>query len=374
PITVIYDTDGSVIDTLLGEGASDPSGCRDTGVVESVDSIGLEGKIHHAMLILNGFTYEYVQPDKLALSQPALETGVAEALTVQLTAPDGVTPVANAAVQMSVVSGTAGFAACFGATTCVLQTNANGMIATTVTGGAAGPVVLSAIEMSGSAVAQVTLEDVNPVRVAAIANSASYLAAGASGTWTISLGATQDGAAAVGVPVVWTAGSGVSVSSNSTATDATGTAVVTVSASNLSAGSVTVTGCAWATACASWTVTAVDASQWKISVASGAAQSVSVGAELSAVTMGVTDLVGHALQGATVMVYQTTDGWEGACPATGRCAAAPVLQAQQSTAVSDANGNVTVTPLEVVGEPQVVNIAAVTGTQGFCSLSLPVTP
>ncbi len=54
PIAVIYDTDGSVIDTLLGEGASDPSGCRDTGVVESVDSIGPEGKIHHAMLILNG--------------------------------------------------------------------------------------------------------------------------------------------------------------------------------------------------------------------------------------------------------------------------------------------------------------------------------
>src|SRR5215469_6261436 len=54
PIAVIYDTDGSVIDTLLGEGASDPSGCRDTGVVESVDSIGQEGTIHHAMLILNG--------------------------------------------------------------------------------------------------------------------------------------------------------------------------------------------------------------------------------------------------------------------------------------------------------------------------------
>ena len=54
PIAVIYDTDGSVIDTLLGEGASDPSGCRDTGVVESVDSIGLDGTIHHAVLILNG--------------------------------------------------------------------------------------------------------------------------------------------------------------------------------------------------------------------------------------------------------------------------------------------------------------------------------
>jgi hypothetical protein len=51
-----------------------------------------------------------------------------------------------------------------------------------------------------------------------------------------------------------------------------------------------------------------------------------------------------------------------------------VLTSSESTAVSDASGNVTVTPLEVPGLPQVVNIAAVTGTQGFVSLSLPVTP
>ncbi|HSU19956.1 MAG TPA: IPT/TIG domain-containing protein, partial [Acidobacteriaceae bacterium] len=54
PIAVIYDTDGSVIDTLMGYGASSPSGCRQTGVVESVDSFGGNGKIQHAMLILNG--------------------------------------------------------------------------------------------------------------------------------------------------------------------------------------------------------------------------------------------------------------------------------------------------------------------------------
>jgi hypothetical protein len=99
-----------------------------------------------------------------------------------------------------------------------------------------------------------------------------------------------------------------------------------------------------------------------------------VGTALSAVTLGVTDTAGHALEGAAVSIYQTTDGWEGVCPATGRCAAAPVLASEQSTAVSDANGNVTVTPLEVPGLPQVVNIAAVTGTHGFVSLSLPVTP
>jgi hypothetical protein len=53
-IAVIYDTDGSVTDLLLGNGASDPSGCRQSAVTESVDSIVPAGLIQHAVLVLNG--------------------------------------------------------------------------------------------------------------------------------------------------------------------------------------------------------------------------------------------------------------------------------------------------------------------------------
>ena len=53
-IAVIYDSDGSVTDLLLGEGASDPSGCLQSGVTESVDSIVPAGLIEHAVLVLNG--------------------------------------------------------------------------------------------------------------------------------------------------------------------------------------------------------------------------------------------------------------------------------------------------------------------------------
>jgi hypothetical protein len=53
-IAVIYDTDGSVTDLLLGNGASDPSGCRQNAVTESVDSIVPAGFIEHALLVLNG--------------------------------------------------------------------------------------------------------------------------------------------------------------------------------------------------------------------------------------------------------------------------------------------------------------------------------
>jgi hypothetical protein len=53
-IAVIYDHDGSVTDLLLGVGASDPSGCRQNAVTESVDLISKAGFIQHAVLVLNG--------------------------------------------------------------------------------------------------------------------------------------------------------------------------------------------------------------------------------------------------------------------------------------------------------------------------------
>jgi hypothetical protein len=53
-IAVIYDSDGSVTDLLLGNGASDPTSCLQNGVTESVDSIVPAGLIQHAMLVLNG--------------------------------------------------------------------------------------------------------------------------------------------------------------------------------------------------------------------------------------------------------------------------------------------------------------------------------
>jgi hypothetical protein len=53
-IAVIYDSDGSITDLLLGNGASDPTSCLQNGVTESVDSIVPAGHIQHALLVLNG--------------------------------------------------------------------------------------------------------------------------------------------------------------------------------------------------------------------------------------------------------------------------------------------------------------------------------
>ena len=54
PVAIIYDTDGSVTDTLLGVGASQPSSCRQNAVTESVDGFDPAGYITHAIIILNG--------------------------------------------------------------------------------------------------------------------------------------------------------------------------------------------------------------------------------------------------------------------------------------------------------------------------------
>ncbi|MFC6645266.1 IPT/TIG domain-containing protein [Granulicella cerasi] len=54
PIAVVYDADGSLINLLLGAGASVASSCRQNGVVESVDGFSAAGNITHAMMLING--------------------------------------------------------------------------------------------------------------------------------------------------------------------------------------------------------------------------------------------------------------------------------------------------------------------------------
>ena len=55
PVAIVYDVDGSLIDLLLGEGASEPDGCRQNAVVGDVDDVHTwNATIGHATLILNG--------------------------------------------------------------------------------------------------------------------------------------------------------------------------------------------------------------------------------------------------------------------------------------------------------------------------------
>jgi hypothetical protein len=54
PIAVVYDEDGSVINTFLGPGASDPADCQQDGVFTFVDNLTPAGNIAHALILVNG--------------------------------------------------------------------------------------------------------------------------------------------------------------------------------------------------------------------------------------------------------------------------------------------------------------------------------
>jgi hypothetical protein len=214
------------------------------------------------------------------------------------------------------------------------------------------------------------------VQTVTIGAVAQYLAAGAAGSWSLSLTAVQDGAAAVGIPVAWsTAAAGFVLAPATGATAANGTEAVVAQVGAIASGSTNgVTGCAWTAVCASWTVYGVAASQWVVTVASGGGQSVALGVSPTVVKLLVSDGAGHALPGAAVNIYQTAYAWEGACGLKGACASAPVLMTARSSAVSDGSGMVQVTPMEAPGVAQVVRIAAATGTQGFATTSVTVMP
>lgn len=312
----------------------------------------------------------------------ALETGsvAATPFAVRVYAPDGATPVAGTSVSFS-VTGSGGGAAvatnCGSGTGCVVTTDGTGMAQTPLMGVAAGAVTVTGTAVSSGSSVHATIADANPVQAVTIGAAAQYLAAGAAGNWSLGLTATQDGAAAAGVPVTWsTAAAGFTLTPPAGVTATNGTEAVSAWVGAIASGSTNVvTGCVWTSVCASWTVYGVAATQWTIGVESGAAQHVVLGGPaLVPVVLLVTDGAGHALPGATVNVYQTAYAWEGVCATAGPCAAAPVLATSQSTAVSDGNGLVTVQPGVVAGVAQTVAIAASTGTKGFAAVELTVAP
>ena len=354
------------------------------GLGTAVDVEVLDATTGGTTDIASALTYDAGTKDVVALvSAPAsLETGdvAATPFAVRVYKPDGVTPAVGATVAFVVSSSGEGAALAIGcaagAQGCVVTTSATGQAAVSLRGVAAGGVTVRGTEVSGGASVAVTIADADAAQTVTIGATTQYLAAGAAGNWGVSLTATQDGAAAAGVPVAWSTNSiGFTLSPVTPATAANGTEEVMVQVRSIVSGSTNVvTGCAWPTVCASWTVYGVAPSQWMITASSGGGQSLVEGVTPAMVMLLVTDGAGHSLPGASVNVYQTVYAWEGACAANGVCASAPVLMTAQGTAVSNGSGIVSVMPMEVLGVAQVVKIAASTGTSGFATASVVVAP
>lgn len=54
PVGIVYDSDGSVTDALLGSGAGDPSECFFNAAFGGVDNFGQAATLQHALIVLNG--------------------------------------------------------------------------------------------------------------------------------------------------------------------------------------------------------------------------------------------------------------------------------------------------------------------------------
>jgi hypothetical protein len=286
---------------------------------------------------------------------------------------DGVTPLVGAPVVFSALAGSVGWTAC-GTATCTVVTDATGRASIGVTPTSAGTVTVQAAT-AGQAV-QATFAAVPLVRTAAAAPMTKYLAAGAMASWTETAAFTQQAQPAAGTAVMWTAtASRIAITSAETLTDTGGLARATVTAGPLAAGAVTTgTACAWAgSGCGTFSAIGVDPSAFGLVVTGGSGQIVSAEASFSPVTLQVTDAQGNAVAGVTVEVSQVVRQWAPPCPAHGRCPPVPVRLSAVTLAVSDAGGNLSVTPLTILGA-EATSLTVTCGTHGAASLTLERNP
>jgi hypothetical protein len=314
-------------------------------------------------------------PDLLALAgAPSSVFDGATAATpfaVKVTLADGVTPAAGIAVNFSLGAGAgaAAFTVC-GAASCILTTNAAGLASSLVTGTQVGNVTLEATAQLPTGAATVSAALVVQANALSVTASVAqfYVAAGATIAETLGLTAIENGSAAAGQTVNWTGGSGFTVNAGSSTTSASGAASMQAAVGPLGGGvSATASGCVWSTVCAQFTATGISAELWQVAVVSGGNQAASGGASLNPVIAQVTDGAGHSLPGAAVTIGQTVRAFDASCPAEGRCPAGAVLASGAASAVSDANGEVSVTPMVVPGVATETSLAFSAGLQGFAT-------
>jgi hypothetical protein len=203
-----------------------------------------------------------------------------------------------------------------------------------------------------------------------------YIAAGATVTWAPQVSVLDNFASTIGALIDWKAVSGpVAVSPGQSQVNSQGIASTVAMVGPLVSGAqAALTGCAWATTCATFTTQGVDPAEFQLVVVSGAGQNVSAGSNLVPVVVQVVDSAFHPVAGAAVQIYQTVDAWQPPCPDRGRCPIAPIIASSQSTLTSDAYGILTVSPEQLSGVAGTTNLAAAAGTQGFLSLTLEKQP
>jgi len=203
-----------------------------------------------------------------------------------------------------------------------------------------------------------------------------YVAAGQQVGLMPQVSVSSAGGFVPNIAVTWSSNSGDLSFANGGqgSSDSNGLASIAVTAGPLaSAATATGSACAWTAICASFSALGVDPSLWTPGAIEGATQSVASTSNLQPVVFQITDGSRHPVIGVPVAVSQTVTSWVD-CPSKGRCPIGETYQTGQSSSVSDGNGLVVVTPLQLAATPGVTTVALSAGTQGFLSISLQKTP
>jgi hypothetical protein len=351
--------------------AAPPKSAFGSNPAAAVDVAVVDVSTRGSTVMTGALTYANIAPDVMAqVSAPsgtvAVGTPTTTPFAVRVFLADGVTPVVGLPVTFSAATGSAQFGTC-ASSSCVILTDATGVASAKVTPTAFGAVTVQAAAAGAAQLASFTAmaRSVTPARVV------EYLAPGATVAWTPQVSVVQDGAQVSGVRVDWAASGGMVLSPASGVTDVSGLAQAAAVVGPLAAGAqANGQACAWTSVCATISAVGVDPSAWRLVVTSGAGQAIAASGTFVPVVLMVTDGNGHPVAGAAVSVHQTVDAAEMPCPAQGRCPIAPVLGASAGSAISDADGLVSVTPMQAADVAEVTNVAVSAGSEGFISLSL----
>ncbi|WP_158615327.1 IPT/TIG domain-containing protein [Acidipila sp. EB88] len=320
--------------------------------------------------ILDGLSYDAQGTDAVRLvagPSGSLSEGVPVAMTVQVVAADGKTPAANVTVTYAVTAGSAGLSCAVNP--CTATTNGNGMATVMVSAATSSATQVTASLANGASVIA-EFDGGTPPSIAA--TNTLYLAIGSQISWTPVAIILNNGKTVQGTAVQWSGSAGAQVVTAASTSNAAGLASTTVTAGPLAAGSTAnVYACeAGSSPCATFTINADHAELAALVPVSGVGQSLAAAGIAMPVTVEVIDGVGHPLAGAMVNFYQQMTAWEPPCPMQGRCPAAPLLGTASSTAVSDANGLVTLAPMANNGQAVTISMLATTGQQGTLQWSI----
>ncbi|MGC1423805.1 MAG: IPT/TIG domain-containing protein [Terracidiphilus sp.] len=343
---------------------------RAPGTTGSVDVEIDDLPMFYAMAILpGGISYDAATGDSLTINTAPAGTipiGVPIPFTVTALGPDQV-PAGGVTVTFSVLSGNATLAC--GASMCSAAATGDGIATMNITAPSSGASVVTA-SLANGAVLQAHFSGGTPPTLACLTPTLS-LAAGATVNWTTQALTLSNGSPAAGQTVAWQSAINITVSGTSlSTTGANGIATKSLAVGPLAKGQQTSsTACLNGTSqCVNFVVLGARPEFAWLEAVSGTTQTLSASGTPGLVILRVRDMNGNPMAGGIVNFYQSLYAWTAPCPGHGRCAQAPLLAIQATTATSALDGTVTFIPAAIPGVA--TNLVALAATGNSSALTI----